>query len=160
MLPRSSPSQAGTSNAPFRRNRSVCVRNVGRSGSGWGPVIFAKGGRLSQKCEGMALIFRSVDERSARFATGVCAVPRRSPIVDQYKAESCGLVPACETSPIPALTDFPPTIPTHTPAAPNSGCDLIRHSPPPKKNEARPRWTSLAESRIFLSGSVTALQTG
>jgi hypothetical protein len=31
----------------------------------------AKGGRLSQMCEGMALIFRSLDERSTRFATGV-----------------------------------------------------------------------------------------
>jgi hypothetical protein len=36
------------------------------------------------------------------------------PIVDQYKTESCGLVPACETVPIAALTDAPTTIPTHT----------------------------------------------
>ena len=42
-----------------------------------------------------------------------CVVPRRSPIVDQYKAQSRGLVPAGKTS-LTALTDFPPAIPTHT----------------------------------------------
>ena len=43
------------------------------------------------------------------------AVPRQSPIVDQDKADSCGLVPRCEAVSNPDLTASPPTIPSHTP---------------------------------------------
>jgi hypothetical protein len=45
-----------------------------------------------------------------------------SAVLDQYKAESCGLAPACETVPIPALTEFPTTVPTR----PRSRLNSIR----------------------------------
>ena len=55
------------------RVEHVCVRQECRSsGSGWVPVIFPKGERAAViTCEGMALIFQSLDEISTRFATGV-----------------------------------------------------------------------------------------
>ena len=64
---------------------------------GWAAVINVRG-------DGLDIL--EYGRQIAPVCPPPCAVPRRLPIVDQYEAESCGLVPAGETSP-PRRDRFP-----------------------------------------------------